>query len=107
MCVHVLSSQPNIHPKVGLVSQEEFDSQRGAEDEAREVEETDGDMVFPLDLQEGGGGKTESQEPAKQAVVPTVVELKCKCLFRKYSSLTHTHTHTHTHSSDIPPPLCS
>lgn len=70
-----------MHPKVGLVSQEEFDSQRGAEDEVREVEESDGDMVFPLDLQEGSGAKTETQEPAKQAVAPTVVELKRKCLF--------------------------
>ena len=57
---------------MGLVTKEEFDTQRGGEEGGREGEEGDGEMVFPLDLQEGGGGETEGaaegESPQKKAM---------------------------------------
>ena len=69
--------QHNVHPKVGLVTKEEFETQRGGEEGGREGEEGDGEMVFPLDLQEGagGGGETEGhvegEAPQREAAVQT------------------------------------
>ena len=68
LCVNSL--QRNVHPNVGLVTKEEFDSQRGeVEEGGKEGEEADGEMVFPLDLQEGGtaGKPSEPQGAGKQA----------------------------------------
>ena len=80
------SPQRNVHPNVGLVTKEEFDSQRGeveeggkeGEEGGKEGEEVDGEMVFPLDLQEGGtaGKPPESQEAIKQVVPPAKAEMK-------------------------------
>ena len=59
------------------MTKEEFDSQRGGEEEptptpsappaggGRESEETEGDMVFPLDLQDGAEPKRETEVPPK------------------------------------------
>lgn len=82
MCISLISSkQHNVHPKVGLVSKEEFDTQRGGvgEETGREGEDADGDMFFPIDLQEGGGvggGKTE--EVVQTPKSPTSAEAKRK-----------------------------
>ena len=68
--------QPVVHAKVGMVSQEEFDSQRGVEEGSKEGgEEADGDL-FHFDLQEGGAAKVEPSDAVKPAPTPAVAELK-------------------------------
>ena len=77
-------TQRNVHPKVGLVTKEEFETRRGGEEGGREGEEGDGEMVFPLDLQEGGGGggggdeegNVEGEAALKKAALPSPVAEK-------------------------------
>ena len=76
------SLQRTTHPKVGLVSKEEFDSQRGGGEEGgKEAEEADGDMVFSLDLQENNSGvRDKADAPVKQMQALTVTETKRRLL---------------------------
>ena len=53
-----------MHPKVGLVTKEEFETQRGGEEGGKEG---DGDLVFPLDLQEGSGAAVKGEGSSKSA----------------------------------------